>query len=431
MVNRILLLLFSSMLLFGCNLVASEESPSVAENSVEEVDLLPQKEHEGTSGAEEEAASSPDIVSDESPLAEPQTVSNNVELTLAVNLDSSVVHTIHTESYELPSRWLNAWYSTNTYFRIEDRSSYNHRLNLQYLDHKNNHHKVDIYFRKIQVTRYALNTYWQILTFVDGRLQIPFHQDAELIESVNTNAALLQFDSVGQLKSSISARQFSEDYQVHFHIDTSEDSGAPHMLSLNFEDSTQYGAEFEYYIESEFPYPRVPPVATQNVKLGVNLDADLLAIPLAQEFDSRNAASFHHVTALTVYDSLGEPHELIIYFRKLGEKMGDRVWALFFAFDGVSVDALEKLHPLLENEVPSKITPLVLGFLPDGVFAEIVNGGFGETSAKLEPIALSNGAHPLELTLELGYITQYGANFSVVVIEQDGRTVSRHEAADN
>src|SRR5690606_12816094 len=62
------------------------------------------------------------------------------------------------------------------------------------------------------------------------------------------------------------------------------------------------------------PVGNIQPRATENITAGANFNADSPAIdPAANPFDPNNAATFTNAAPLTVYDSLGNAHQLTQY----------------------------------------------------------------------------------------------------------------------
>src|SRR5690606_23897666 len=64
------------------------------------------------------------------------------------------------------------------------------------------------------------------------------------------------------------------------------------------------------------PVGNIAPVATTTVTTRTNLDATVkVAVPVPT-FDPDDAASYNHSLPITVYDSLGNSHQLTQYFVK-------------------------------------------------------------------------------------------------------------------
>lgn len=140
-----------------------------------------------------------------------------------------------------------------------------------------------------------------------------------------------------------------------------------------------------------------PPQSTTESAIAVTLDSRLSA-PAVTTFNKNDTSSFSYSTSLTAYDSLGNPHVLSMYFVKSATA---NQWALHTALDG-TVDP----------------TPTTLTF--DG------SGALTSTSVIPQSFAVSTGAtSPLVFDLDVAGTTQYGDDFSVNTVSQDGYTAGR------
>ncbi len=181
------------------------------------------------------------------------------------------------------------------------------------------------------------------------------------------------------------------------------------------------------------------PVATDRVEVNVNVDADLTPFNIAagalhdvttSPFDPTDPTTYNHVTATTVYDSLGAPHVVSMYYRKVSDGTVNNAWQMFLYVDGSPV------NPSDDGTTTGGSSPnpaAVLEFNPDGTLAQtryVDAGGTSQVSATPDelvypPIPLSTGADPLQLTFDLGDTTQYGSEFAVNTLSQNGFTTGR------
>ncbi len=146
----------------------------------------------------------------------------------------------------------------------------------------------------------------------------------------------------------------------------------------------------------------LPPQVTGRVEVGVNLDSQE-TVPVAA-FDPANTTSFNSSTSLTVFDSLGEEHLAALYFRKTGAN----AWESHLRIDG-------------DNAQTTAVVPLAFdntGQLTTGM--PVTYGGFTPTS----------GTAPFTLNLDFTRTTQYGSQFGVNSLSQDGYTTGRLNAID-
>lgn len=137
------------------------------------------------------------------------------------------------------------------------------------------------------------------------------------------------------------------------------------------------------------------PQVTTDATIGLNLDAR--DAPPGVAFDHTDPTTYNSSTAVTVFDSLGNPHVMTLYFQKTGAN----AWDVYAGLDGAAPGAASALT-----------------FTSAGA----VNTG-GSIAASF---ALTNGAtSPLAVTLDMTLATQYGATFGVNSLTQNGYTSGR------
>ncbi|RMD79465.1 MAG: flagellar hook protein FlgE [Gammaproteobacteria bacterium] len=149
----------------------------------------------------------------------------------------------------------------------------------------------------------------------------------------------------------------------------------------------------------------IAPKATGEVGVGVNLDAQA-AVPPA--FDITNPKSYNNSTSLTIYDSLGRPHLATIYFRK----SAPNTWETHLYVDG------------------TEATPSSSGTITFNTDGSIQSPANGKVAYDPFPVA---GADDLTLTLDYNGkspTTQYGSQFGVNDLSQDGYTTGRLSGVD-
>jgi len=142
-----------------------------------------------------------------------------------------------------------------------------------------------------------------------------------------------------------------------------------------------------------------PPQSTTAASFGLNLPADA-AIPANPVFDPNDPSSFNHTTSVTVYDSLGAAHTQTVYFIK---DAAANTWNTEVEINGAAV---------------AGSTPVV--FNPDGSLQSPAGG-----LMPLAPFNPGTGANPITMSLDFGDATQFGANFGVNSLSQDGFTTGR------
>ena len=144
-----------------------------------------------------------------------------------------------------------------------------------------------------------------------------------------------------------------------------------------------------------------PPSATSNVESVFNLPA-AASIPVSTPFNPADESSFNAARSLTVYDSLGSAHTASMYF----VKTATNEWDVHIGVDG---NMLGTQHLIYSGT---------------GTLTSPANGL--ATMPQYDAAAgLSTGAAPINLTFDLSQTTQYGDQFSMTAISQDGYTTGR------
>lgn len=167
---------------------------------------------------------------------------------------------------------------------------------------------------------------------------------------------------------------------------------------------TGYGADGSGQIVASTPsdirvsFANLPPNATTDARVALNLDSR--ATPPVAAFNAADPATYNSSTAMTVYDSQGNAHTMTMYFRKTAAN----AWDVYGTLDGAAIGAG---------------TIGALGFDADGALA-------ADASFVLN-IPLANGADPLafDLTFPAGEAVQFGVDFAVSQLQQDGFTTGR------
>jgi flagellar hook protein FlgE len=154
----------------------------------------------------------------------------------------------------------------------------------------------------------------------------------------------------------------------------------------------------------QLPNTEMTPKATSNITAQFNLDARSTA-PAVSPFDPANSATYNYPNAVTSYDSLGNPHEFATFFVKTGTNS----WDVYATVDGAVTPAI----------VPPATAPSPMGALTfdnAGQLTAPVGGQFSTAAT------LTNGAAPLNLTIDVNGTTQFGNANDVRQLSQDGYT---------
>lgn len=156
----------------------------------------------------------------------------------------------------------------------------------------------------------------------------------------------------------------------------------------------------------------IEPRATQDIGVAVvaNLDSreinPTLKDPPGPAFDGTlvpiPVSSYNATTSLNIFDSLGNAHSLTFYFVRTDPAV-DRTWEVYTSIDGGEATSAGNL---VFNDQG--------GFDPAAV-----------TALDIGPIVLDNGAADLEFTVDLSNLTQFGSNFAVTSLTQNGYTTGQ------
>jgi flagellar hook protein FlgE len=146
------------------------------------------------------------------------------------------------------------------------------------------------------------------------------------------------------------------------------------------------------------------PNATSNVNVLLNLPANATA-PATGTFDPTDTTSFNNATSLTIYDSLGAAHTASMYYVKTANP---NEWQQHLYVDGTEVTG------------PGGVTAQTLTYDDTGA---LVSPAGGQLS--WGPYTPATGAQPINMTFDNRQTSQYGQNFTVNAVTQDGFTTGR------
>jgi flagellar hook protein FlgE len=160
------------------------------------------------------------------------------------------------------------------------------------------------------------------------------------------------------------------------------------------------------------------PKATAKIVGLVNLDSRK-ATPAVTPFDPTDPTTYNDSTAVTVFDSLGNSHTLQSFFVKTA---APNVWSVFTTADGISTTALPT--PSATLTFPATGT----GLNPTSVPASPTPVTFAPLNPPIPPATIPTiptGAAAMALTIDYSSSTQFGSNFSINSLSQDGYTSGR------
>lgn len=137
------------------------------------------------------------------------------------------------------------------------------------------------------------------------------------------------------------------------------------------------------------------PNPTSVATLTASLDSRATAITAT--FDPTNQNTYTSSTAMNVYDSLGNPHTLTYYF----VKTASNAWNMYTQVDSTLI--------------PATGTPL--GFSSTG---QLNSPASGDVTLTVPAATLGTGANPLNFTIDISNMTQFGSAFAANDRTQDG-----------
>ncbi len=153
-------------------------------------------------------------------------------------------------------------------------------------------------------------------------------------------------------------------------------------------------------IDLQVSLANIAPRATADARVAINLDSRE-TVPAAA-FSIADPTSYNSSTAMTVYDSQGNAHTLTLYFRKSAAN----TWDVYGAADGAVINGGTALG--------------TMAFGANGLLAGNVtmNASIPLTNGAVTPLAFP-------ITFPVSDMTQFGVNFSVSQLQQDGFTTGR------
>ena len=145
----------------------------------------------------------------------------------------------------------------------------------------------------------------------------------------------------------------------------------------------------------------LPPAATTKVSGVVNLDSRELALSPAT-FDLADPTTYHSTTSVSIHDSLGNASTLSAYFLKTGTNS----WDIFATNEGSLLNGGASVG--------------ALNFLSNGALDPSSSSIFSMTA----PVS-TGGTNPMAFNLDFTGTTQFGSDFGVNALAQDGYTSGR------
>lgn len=155
-----------------------------------------------------------------------------------------------------------------------------------------------------------------------------------------------------------------------------------------------------------------PPQASTSIEAGLNLDASGV-VPTTALFDPADPSSYNASTSAIVYDSLGSTHTASMYYVKTATL---NQWDTYLYVDGNQVND------------SGGASPTTMAFDTNGAITTPASGSIAYSA--VPTATLGTGASPLTLSIDYSNTTQFGSQFSVNSLSQDGYASGRLSGID-
>lgn len=164
----------------------------------------------------------------------------------------------------------------------------------------------------------------------------------------------------------------------------------------------------------QLPSTTMTPAATQKIIAQFNIDARGTA-PVASPFDANDSSTYNYSNSVTLFDSLGNAHELSTFF----VKTATNTWDVFATADGFSLDANGAM-----------VVPATVGkslALATGTLGFDANGKLDAAASTLAAgkinfagLQFPNGSAAINFTVDVTGTTQFAAVNDVKKLIPDG-----------
>ena len=179
----------------------------------------------------------------------------------------------------------------------------------------------------------------------------------------------------------------------------------------------------------QVPTAAMEPSATALIDAQFNLDARA-TVPAASPFDPNDSNTYNYSNSVTLFDSLGNTHELSVFFSKSAS--GNNQWDVHATADGQPLDTTGAMIPAVS---PATIPPTYTAGA--GVIGSLQFDGSGKLISPVAPattpvetlsfanLDFSNGAALMNFTMKLNGSTQFAADNEVRKMVPDGYTAGQ------
>lgn len=179
----------------------------------------------------------------------------------------------------------------------------------------------------------------------------------------------------------------------------------------------------------QLPTQAITPSATSTSQIGLNLDSRETAPPVSV-FNPTDPASYNRSTAMTIFDTLGNEHILNMYFQKASTPVN--TWNTYVTVDNQPANPGGAAAGAEGAPPPAAGAPGVPTGTLVGTLTFNSTGALASTNPATTPmgilgipggIVFANGSTtPQQMTMDFNSSTQFGAQFGVTTLNQNGYT---------
>ncbi|MCP4127489.1 MAG: flagellar hook protein FlgE [Gammaproteobacteria bacterium] len=179
----------------------------------------------------------------------------------------------------------------------------------------------------------------------------------------------------------------------------------------------------------QLPLVSGTPNATTAVTASLNLDPTTAAIAAATTFDPTNPSTYDNATSTTVYDSLGVAHTMTMYYRESTTDNSWLMWSQVLNTDGTPLILTPTTNSTVAAPASAGYPAAQMDFGTDGVLTT-GSGSIDATGNLAYNAQAITGADNLSLGFDYNNTTQYGSDFAVNDLTQDGYAPGRLSGID-
>ncbi|MCG8425950.1 MAG: flagellar hook protein FlgE [Chromatiales bacterium] len=175
------------------------------------------------------------------------------------------------------------------------------------------------------------------------------------------------------------------------------------------------------------------PFASTNVDVGLNLDSGIAGIDTAAPgyaFDRTDPTTFTNSTATTIYDSLGTPYTMTMYFVKDANAVGSWDVHAYVTDPATGISAEFLNADTLQFNSAGGITSPANGQITLAGFDTAFAGGAASSGGEFGVKDQMAGTFNNSIVLDFSTTSQYGSSFSVNDLTQDGYTAGQLSGVD-